>query len=230
MAAVTVVGTPAAELTAIAFQSWLIKVMGVASATFFALEVISTMSDEIRFVWPTAWSITKIIYFLNRYSPIANFAMSSNMFFSAHTPETCLSNYVPSLCTFLSEAVLAIRTFALWDFNLFVVGFLSFLTLCLVVVGLVVLQELQRHVVAPDQATIDLIGCIPYSQDTMGWSLVASILVGQTAVVVLTIYKNYNFPVFKRTRNRANASGLLYTLILDGILHYLIMLGSPSAQ
>ncbi|KAJ8469470.1 hypothetical protein ONZ51_g8967 [Trametes cubensis] len=131
----------------------------VCSTTYLLLEIISTLEDEIRFIWPSRWSIMKVIFLLNRYSPLIDSFLALSIMLSTANPHSCnvkfhILTYTYVIGTFLSEgnnalstsinvvltsvfpcatAILFARTLALYDSSPWIICMMTTTALCIIV-------------------------------------------------------------------------------------------------
>ncbi|KAF8070440.1 hypothetical protein FPV67DRAFT_1487414 [Lyophyllum atratum] len=47
-----------------------VECSSVAALTFLAWDIVITVDDEIKFIWPKPWTLTKFLYFYARYVPL----------------------------------------------------------------------------------------------------------------------------------------------------------------
>ncbi|KAJ3510534.1 hypothetical protein NMY22_g15952 [Coprinellus aureogranulatus] len=83
-------------------------------------DYLQTLDLEIALIWPTKWNLVKIMYFINRYLPLAFLPVI--IYYNAApgplSPETCKTLFsVPCMgiafCLLISEVILYIRVYAL---------------------------------------------------------------------------------------------------------------------
>jgi len=92
-----------------------------AAVTVLCYDYLLTFDDERSLVWSSKWSIGKILFLLTRYSPFVDIILAiileTGTFRSA---ETCRSLYLTAVIVEVlgisfAEAILILRTWALWD-------------------------------------------------------------------------------------------------------------------
>lgn len=62
--------TPAAQVAAHGFAAVQANVIaGLVGATILVMEFFNTIEDEVELLWPSDWSLAKVLFFANRVSP-----------------------------------------------------------------------------------------------------------------------------------------------------------------
>ncbi|ETW76421.1 hypothetical protein HETIRDRAFT_429889 [Heterobasidion irregulare TC 32-1] len=94
------------------------SIAGIAALLVY--DYICTLDQEIEFVWSGPWSLGKFLFLANRYSPFIDTFISLHLLTSFESPEHCLAQFkvvawLITLGTLLSEAILMLRTYAIWD-------------------------------------------------------------------------------------------------------------------
>ncbi|KAF9270645.1 hypothetical protein L218DRAFT_969139 [Marasmius fiardii PR-910] len=112
-----------------------------------------SLSREWRFVWKTHWTPVKVAYLFCRYWVIAVVPYLLYCFVADHSRETCekIYRYPVALAMWNqvgSESVLLIRTYAFFNRNIYILGFLI-LALSGVVVYQIYVDATQMLLIAP---------------------------------------------------------------------------------
>ncbi|KAF8999406.1 hypothetical protein BDQ17DRAFT_1410694 [Cyathus striatus] len=82
-----------------------------------------TLNLEVNLIWPSSLGVVKILFLIARYSPfIDSFIIFYHHFTPNLSPESCLKAYHANgwtyLCgAFFAEAILTLRTWAVWKNN-----------------------------------------------------------------------------------------------------------------
>ncbi|KAJ8494443.1 hypothetical protein ONZ51_g2358 [Trametes cubensis] len=178
----------------------------MVSDTRQILDVTETFSDEVAFMWPSRFTTMKVIYFVNRYLPLLEIALSV-------------------IC------ILFVRTLALWEFSRVVLGILIALATAIVVSCLVIVQRYLKTIqcalrsaesarsecskylivdgcrlVDPTGELLKETGCIDEKCDSL-LTLASGKLTGTSAIMA-----NHNLP------------SLLHTTYRDGNCFYAVIL------
>ncbi|KAI0349780.1 hypothetical protein OH77DRAFT_1525419 [Trametes cingulata] len=198
----------------------LVKLAGLFSSTILVVEIISTLEDELMLIWPSRWSVMKFIYLANRYSPLIDTTLGLTVMLYTTDPKSCkiqfeILTYCYACGSFFSEA----RTLALHEFNRYVVVLLGAVSLGLVIPGVFVCHSLLSSLHYPDSAVLKIIGCVPSIDDRPGWVLYMCVLISETVVVSLTLYKMWSC-----SREPQHRSLLVHTMYRDGSLYYVVLL------
>ncbi|KAL1941571.1 hypothetical protein VTO73DRAFT_7010 [Trametes versicolor] len=201
------------------------KYSGVMSYTLLWLEQLSTFEDEVRYIWPSRWSLMKTVFLINRYSPMIDATLNISMNLYTTNPNSCKiqteifsGTYV--IGSFASEAIIMARTLALYDSSYFVVFAMSATGLGIVIPSIIICYSFLTKITYPDAAILRLIGgCIPTVEDRPVWVLYMCLIISETVVVLLTFYKMWQTHVDKTHR-----SPLVHTMYRDGALYYILLL------
>ncbi|KAH9894460.1 hypothetical protein C8Q73DRAFT_518016 [Cubamyces lactineus] len=202
-----------------------IKYANVSTLVLVILDVVDTFSDEVALMWPSRFTVMKVIYFVNRYLPLFEIALSV-IFLEPPSLEVCKGWWTTMTIIYLtgcftSEGILLVRTLALWEFSRVVLGILIALAIATVAPCLVVIQQYFRTIQYPSNELLIKTGCIMSISDGNSVWIFGCIILSETTVVALTLLKacmtramiaNHNLPC------------LLHTMYRDGTCFYAIIL------
>lgn len=92
-----------------------------ASYTVAAFEWLITIDLEILHVWNSPWTVTKVVFLINRYLPIVDFCLGYSVKHATHI-DTCRTltkafTWIYIIGVYVADYILAIRTCAVWGFN-----------------------------------------------------------------------------------------------------------------
>ncbi|RPD65322.1 hypothetical protein L226DRAFT_245483 [Lentinus tigrinus ALCF2SS1-7] len=208
----------------------LVKNSGVASMAFLLSEIIQGLDDEITYIWPSRFSVMKFIYMVNRYSPVIDTTLQLTTMLLTTDPESCsvqyeIISYVYAAGAFFSEFILMGRTLALYNFERKVIGLMVVLSLGMMVPSLIVANGFLDHIQYPSKDVLKVTGCVPSIGNRPGWVFFFGILISETVVVVLTVYKRWQTS-FRHT----SRSILVNTMYRDGTLFYFVMLSASISN
>ncbi|KAJ6520596.1 hypothetical protein DFH09DRAFT_1193972 [Mycena vulgaris] len=189
--------------------------LSFASAALFIFEYSITFFDELRFIWFRRVSVSTVLFFLARYG-----GMASTILTLVQTPTTTLllanmSTALRVVVIVASEAILAVRTWAIWEKKMSVLIFL-----CLVSVAalggnmtMVLRGVHDTHVEHPE------FGCIVVVASKSHPYLYSYLVV--IAYECITIFLS-GIRIFKWRRQIAPSAQtpLLDTLWNDGLLYF----------
>ncbi|KAL0579724.1 hypothetical protein V5O48_002288 [Marasmius crinis-equi] len=159
------------------------------------------------------------MFLLNRYLPFIDTFLSIDVYFRSMSPGECLARTTAMLWFMyigitLSEVILMLRTYALWERRRSILLTLCFTAVALMTPGLFFLQkEIQSFRYAPS----DQPGCLLTDASNIVFISYIMLLAGETIVAGLTLVKGYQH--LRRTR-----SPWVVQLYQDGILFYVYLL------
>ncbi|EMD38015.1 hypothetical protein CERSUDRAFT_82218 [Gelatoporia subvermispora B] len=205
-------------------QLYFIKYANVAALTITAYDCMITMDDEISLVWPSRWNYTKILYLFNRYSPFIDTALAVHSMSSLTDPKTCEIEYpalayIYTLGMTVSQAILLIRTYAIWNCNKYILGFHVSLNTGLFLAAIYVLHSVLGTLTYGGFELMQYEACMPSTTTQSIWPMYVLNMTSELVVVVLTMIQLYT----SAYRIRA-ASPIVRTLYRDGLLFYFAML------
>ncbi|KAF5378085.1 hypothetical protein D9615_007620 [Tricholomella constricta] len=197
----------------------------LASGTVLIYDLLCTLDQEVAYVWSNPWSISSLLFFLNRYLPFVDTFLSLNLKFSRNTPEKCLSHFTAVtwlivIGTLISEAILMLRTYAIWERKRSIFVILCLLALFVFPPAMIItFLEVKSLKYGPTS----LRGCQLVHASPL--ILVAYILlvVSETTLAVLTAIKAYR-------HLRHSQSRWVVQLYQDGIVFYFFLLGISLAN
>ncbi|KAJ7726574.1 hypothetical protein DFH07DRAFT_852729, partial [Mycena maculata] len=198
-----------------------------ASTTILFFDYFLTLALEVSLIWPSKWSLTKILYFLSRYMPFIDVPV--NIYYltpSVSLPHCAqLNTAIATGNVFgiaVAEAIFVLRTYALSGRRrkvLFIFGTLY--SLCVVAAGTMVGSFLRNMIYSPPPPGIPGCNLTGGPFILVGLSFII-VLLNETALMIYTLwiwYKTY----------RHTESPILATLYRDGISYYVfICLGSAA--
>ncbi|KAI0826987.1 hypothetical protein BC628DRAFT_1418594 [Trametes gibbosa] len=208
----------------------LVKYSGVASLAVLFLEYISTFEDEVKFIWPSRWSAVKIVFMVNRYSPFADVTLNVTLTLFATTAKSCQPQFeamtsMYAVGSIASELILMARTLALYDFSNIVMGIMVALGLGIAVPAVIICRTFLSSVRYPSDDVIRITGCVPGVEDRSVWPLYMCVLISETVMVLLTLFK-----MWQTSDNGPHRSVLVRTMFRDGSLYYVVILSFSIAN
>ncbi|KAI0708124.1 hypothetical protein C8T65DRAFT_650696 [Cerioporus squamosus] len=199
------------------------KYSKVVACTMSLLEITSTLPEEVALVWPNKLNIMKIVFLVNKYSPLFDTSISITLDLLTHDAKACAIQYQVLAYSYItgilfSEFILMARTMALWQFNPYVSALLIAAALEMVPLVLFITHETVSHTEYPDSNVLRIAGCLPSTQDQDLWPAYLYMILAETGIVFLTVLKWYQEPE-GLMRGR-----LLATMYRDGSLFFAIVL------
>ncbi|KAJ6474381.1 hypothetical protein C8R45DRAFT_386080 [Mycena sanguinolenta] len=170
--------------------------------TVLIYDWICTLDQEITHVWSRPLSTGAVLFALNRYSPFIDISIGVSAWLENLSSQQCLTLYTiyswfSVLGIFLSEVILMLRTWALWERRRLVLISLIILAACTLVPIIAITETEIKSLVFI--SPFDRVGC---------WWL---------AIVVFTAVKAYRDLRYSR-------QPWLVQLYRDGMLFYIYLL------
>ncbi|KAG7085761.1 hypothetical protein E1B28_003302 [Marasmius oreades] len=192
----------------------------VVSATLLVYDYLCTLEQELAYVWSRPWSLGSIMFLFNRYLPFVDTFLYLGMRFGPLSAQQCLHTtnatlWLMYIGVVLSELILMLRTYALWERSRRILLVLSLTVLLLLIPGTVIVYKETRTFRFEESSTT--IGCKPNATSNIGFVAYVLLLVNETIVVGLTIVKGYQH------LHRTNSQWVLQ-MYQDGILFYIYLL------
>ncbi|KAF9524800.1 hypothetical protein CPB83DRAFT_909691 [Crepidotus variabilis] len=189
----------------------------LAALVLVVYDYLLTFSDEVELVWQGRFTFGTVLFALCRYLPFIDIPVSIPLYMYANgiTAAGCHNLFVASVsCQYVgiavAQTILILRTFALWQRNIYIVIGLgvSFLTSTLFALYTTVVFMVGTTAIKPSG--------MPCTVDHVGEGLMAgfiTLLAIETSVVVLTVVRaTYHL-------HRSNSSWV-YQMYLRGILYF----------
>ncbi|KAI0659139.1 hypothetical protein C8Q70DRAFT_153197 [Cubamyces menziesii] len=200
----------------------------VSCLALVILDMTETLSDEVALMWPSRFTAMKTIYFVNRYIPLIEIALTV-IFLEPQSLKVCKGwwttlavLYLTSCCT--SEGILFVRTLALWQFSRVVLGILIALASAIIVACIVIFSHFFQVIRYPTTELLTKTGCVVVISgdvSTLWMWIYGLIMLSETVVVVLTLLQKY---MTRATVTNRDLPPLLHTMYRDGTLFYVILL------
>jgi len=159
-------------------------------------DTLITMDKEVDCIWKQKVSFGTLLYLANRYMPFIDTLIAYNLTLSKTTPAMCQTYYqattwLIAVGLMISEFILLMRTWALWERQMFVLKFFGAMSAVTFTIGIVVTQlEIQslRFAEVPEGG----LGCnLVHSSRiiVVAYFLIAT---SETVVVYFTLKKGFD--------------------------------------
>ncbi|KAL5485952.1 hypothetical protein ACEPAI_6996 [Sanghuangporus weigelae] len=200
----------------------------VATLTVFIYDYLCTLEDERRLVWPSRWSLIKVVYFLNRAIAFTSSFLLVDLLLIITDGESCKRHLYPTVImaqmTFvIGEVVLFMRVYAIWFCDRRMLALL----LAVYVPGVVGATYATIHATTSAIATSlpELFGsgCVVVYQSTDFWICYLVLLFHETFMLVLILTRAFLSHGYSLSR-------ILRMVVKDGILYYLCVLVTSLAN
>ncbi|KAJ6532358.1 hypothetical protein B0H19DRAFT_1272659 [Mycena capillaripes] len=195
----------------------------VGMLTALTYDTLLNIEQEYRLVWRSQWNLIKCLYLWARYSTFIDTAFSVYLrTWLPINPTTChmmtgFMRIFAVMGAIITELILTIRTYALYEKLLPLLAFLSVMWLSIGGVNMWALINwtgslTQVPLSPPTSCNLD-------SPTQIGIVYYVSLLIGETVIVLLTVWKG--FRTFWQSRSSYRHSQLVTTVYRDGVLFYL---------
>ncbi|KAJ7225068.1 hypothetical protein B0H12DRAFT_1149620 [Mycena haematopus] len=201
----------------------LVSRIDVGMLTVLTYDTLLNVDQEYRLVWKSPWSAVKVLYLFSRYSPFVDSALGVHIRTQLGIdPETChnmtsFARIFAVLGTIITELILTIRTYALYEKSLSLLMFLVVLWLAIAGVNIWALIQWTGSLSPVSLSPTN--SCNLDSPTDIGVVIYVSLLAGGTIIVLLTVWKG--LLTFWLSRSIYRHSQLVTTFYRDGLLFYL---------
>ncbi|KAJ7128660.1 hypothetical protein C8R44DRAFT_873354 [Mycena epipterygia] len=213
----------------------------LACATVLVYDWLCTLDQEISHVWARPWSTGTLFFVFNRYLPFIDVLISLSGAPTPFTyylrlsrltakltrisPEQCLTRFkfvgwLTIFGIFLSEVILMLRTYALWERKRGVLISLTILSVCTVIPTAVFVQ---LELASLEYVPTDGVGCSLAKASSIIIFAYLMLMISETTIVVLTTIKACQ-------ALRHSRQPWLVQLYRDGILFYVYLLAISLAN
>ncbi|KAJ7890353.1 hypothetical protein B0H13DRAFT_2665984 [Mycena leptocephala] len=180
-----------------------------------------------RLVWKSPWSPIKCLYLWARYSTFVDTALSVHIRTQldvdpsqCHTATSFIRIFAV-IGTIITELILTIRTYALYGRSPYLLIFLSVMWLLIGGINIWALIKWTQSLIEVALSPVN--SCNLDSPSNIGVVCYLSLLIGETVVVLLTVWRGLR--TFSLSRSAYRHSHLVTTFYRDGILFYLAIFG-----
>ncbi|TFL06115.1 hypothetical protein BDV98DRAFT_652765 [Pterulicium gracile] len=192
----------------------------VASLALLVFDYFLTLDLEVALIWPSGWSLVKVIFLINRYMPFIDVPLALyHQLYRPQSESSCRSLYISTAWMFilgigLTEFVLVYRTWALYDNSkplgvALLIYFLAFwIAICY---GLSRFLDSLRFLIDPN---FPLPGCIIIdASDHLAFDWIL-LMVFESGILLLMLNKAYRMYLTSRSTT------IFRTVYRDGIMYY----------
>ncbi|KAJ7749044.1 hypothetical protein DFH07DRAFT_559404 [Mycena maculata] len=205
-----------------------VSYVDVACLSLLSYDTLLNINQEDRHIWRSKWGLIKCLYLWTRYSTFIDTILAvRNRFQRVVNSPSCrsISGFDTSVGIGITAVILMVRTYALYGRSKRLLVFFAIMWL---LIGGVDMWALLRYTesfkpVADSPVSSPIgVSCDVDSSSNIVLVCLVSLLVGETVVVLLTLWKGLYtfFPV----GSTGQQSHLVTTFYRDGILFYLAIL------
>ncbi|KAL5519808.1 hypothetical protein ACEPAG_1468 [Sanghuangporus baumii] len=206
------------DLSFLASQAMTIRYSAVVNLAIWLYEFSMTADKEVRLVWPSRFTIVKLLFFANRYLPL--FTISANAYFLILNdnddeylckPALLFVGYMSFAGFFLAEVVLAFRVYVIWQAQKSIL-ILVFGTLFAKTAGSGVITYF--YLTSTEMSPINLFrsGCECIFTRRIEWITMLLVFIFEIEILSLMI-------IAKRVHFKRSRSELVDILLKDGVLY-----------
>ncbi|KAA1476589.1 hypothetical protein DENSPDRAFT_519428 [Dentipellis sp. KUC8613] len=198
--------------------------LDLGASTLLIYDYFITFPDEKNIIWGSRWTIAKAVFVLNRYSAFVTVGLCLYDLRSEISAATCHNIYNVHAWTLVlgftvSEAILVIRTYVIWQENKLVGwGLVVVLVAATVVNGVNTQKFVETLQFIPTTGMAPYaVGCFPtYSHEVCIYC--AIVVAYELVILCLTLIKGIQY--FKAV---GASSRLITSLYRDGVLAFLFV-------
>ncbi|KLO17903.1 hypothetical protein SCHPADRAFT_146784 [Schizopora paradoxa] len=203
----------------------LMKYSNFFTVTMLVYDYMLTFGDEVRLIWPWEWRVGKILYIATKYSPFVDvpvfLAFWFNGSFSAAECQTLfnIGVWFVSAGAIISEWILCMRTYAIWEKSNIVFYPLLTFVLGAQIVGLWATKTLVSSLQFSLSPFPTLSRCyINETKTNVFFVVYILIMLVELTILTLTIWKGVS-------QWRSSRSALVKVLYRDGVFYFTVMFG-----
>ncbi|KAF9476111.1 hypothetical protein BDN70DRAFT_882814 [Pholiota conissans] len=193
-----------------------------ATATILVWEILTTLDDEINYIWKQPWTLGTFLFWANRYLPFFDTFIALRIQFSSNMSTSACFNYYRGITwmmatgLILAEFVIILRTWAIWRHKRAVRIFLCTLSFC-VFFPLIATLVVEVHSFGFELPPPDGFGCRLVTSKRLIVVPYCLIALSETAVVILTLARGVDHLSFSSHSSwvaRVYGYGLLFYIYL----------------
>jgi len=196
----------------------------VAAASILFYDYLLMISMEIKYIWWSKWTVTKVLYLLARYLPIVD---TSIVLYLELTPEVplnvCktlypLANWLVVMELVITEGILGLRTWAIWKRSRNIGIGLGAMMLANLVVQFYFVNRVNKSMTFAPALYPGYRGCFITGASRIIWVNYASLTVVEIVVLALVCISAF------RSYRQGHSSELTNVVHKDGIMFYVYLL------
>ncbi|KIK66210.1 hypothetical protein GYMLUDRAFT_927926 [Collybiopsis luxurians FD-317 M1] len=195
--------------------------------TVLTYDYVLSLGQEVAYVWDSKWGIVKILYLYSRYSPFIDTILAAEETQNFHISDascrhTMIFNTVFAVLGIgISDLIFILRAYSMYHNSRKVLAILILFWTPVVVISVVTAMNWSGSYTA---VTVPgFTGCILVSESKAELTAYILLMVGETVVVLLTLWKGFhNFYNYGFTSGTTRK--VIVTFYRDGILYYLAIL------
>ncbi|KAJ6590404.1 hypothetical protein DFH09DRAFT_1139297 [Mycena vulgaris] len=211
---------------ALNFEGRVVPITHIAFLTILVYDWMCTLDQEVSYVWNSSWTTGKLLFIINRYLPFVVVSVSVAGQHTLIRPAECLTRYklVSWLTLFgvhLSEVILMLRTYAIWERRRGVLVFLIILFLSTAIPAAVFWKSGLNFTEFEEFSFSEGCSILDASRITI-WAYLM-VVISETAIAILTAIRAYRDLCWSR-------QPWIVQLYQDGMLFYVYLLAISLAN
>lgn len=210
------------------FKPFLIaSYINVSIIAVLAYDYVLTFEQEISLVWDSSWSLVKILFVVVRYPPfVTSSLILYASLFSTISESTCHGLISLSACMILlgacaSDAILLIRTWALWNRDKRIAIILGAISVGAVACMIVVCTLWQKTIIFPLNEARNS-RCPPVDEGKLLVMMIGVFVFVSMSMLILTVMRMLKFSNLSQQRGFRNR--LVHVFYRDGMAFFIQML------
>jgi len=195
----------------------------VAAIALLVFDYLLTFPQEVSLIWPSRWTLIKVLFLLTRYMPFVEAGMGAYEHFLRHpTAEICYlffktTSWLLLVGMILTEIMLTLRTWAVWNRDQRLsIGLPIFFLLCFVPAVKVIDISIKSLSFMPLQSPV-LLGCLMIKGSSLvgvPWFLLLVYEAGIFLLMLLKAMQFYKIGGRSQMFNIVFGNGLLFYMYL----------------
>ncbi|KLO08912.1 hypothetical protein SCHPADRAFT_588277 [Schizopora paradoxa] len=220
-----------AELTKLLVQSQNVKYFYLSNASLLYYDTFINFDDEYQFIWKARWSVGKILYIMARYFAFVDVALLLVFTLQEHPdPTRCMHIYKTSawllvVGVLVAEALLIVRTYAIFERNTYVLAYLVCLKIGLTIPAIKILNDSFGQTTFLPSPAPTILPCFPDVGIGSCWPAFLCIAIFDLNILSLT-----TFNAVSQWSAGMGRSRLLKTLVMDGALYFVCLFASSVSN
>ncbi|KAF9465495.1 hypothetical protein BDZ94DRAFT_347747 [Collybia nuda] len=206
----------------VAYARQAVDYLNVASLVIFLFDYLQTLDLEVEHIWKSKGISGRVLFFCNRYPPFIDVPLTVYYYLNANASfRTCsildsVTLWMTSFGIAMSEAILLLRTYALWSRSRIILVFLTTQFVGIYITVIIVLTIFIRSVKYGSPPLSIIKGCYDVEGSDILFIAFVLLLWNETVIFVLTMWIG-----IKRYRHSHNP--LIVVLYRDGILFFALL-------
>jgi len=214
------------EIAVLVQDILIVRYAAVVALVLLIYDYCLTFDDEKRLIWPSRFSFSKLIFFVNRYMPIV--AIGSIVPLLIGVPFDNIDVCKPIFLVFCgmmegtyitAEVILYMRAYAVWGCKRSILVFILIVQTIWYSTGLFFTITFFASVTVIDIPLLPS-GCIVSFNDRIDWAAFISIICSELTALILLVVKAYSM----------RRSALMQTMFRDGIAYFMFILLASIAN